>query len=282
MNGTSAVRRPAWEGRFAAAPLQARRWQLPSRRWQQWGDAFLNRWARWPAALGPEATFRRSRAGERSSPTFNRFDIAYVLAPVVQLALSRIPSLATQRAEAPARMSLHRPVVAAPRAAIERASWLVAPIAARPAAWTATERLLRRASSLTIERSKLYRYSEQLVASTSVQRDQTLVLRERARDVVEPGAAPRRLLRRAERQLPHDVAPQRLAFRAASAARAAKEDPVPSQPSPWRGRPASATEPAAGLAMPATPPLNIDRLTEQVIERIDRRVVAQRERLGRI
>ena len=96
-----------------------------------------------------------------------------------------------------------------------------------------------------------------------------------------------------------DLAPVGRRFQPAASGRPASPAAPEWQPSPLRQvvRPAVARaarpEPSAGTgasgsatpytpAQPTTPPLDVDRLTDQIIQIIDRRIIASRERLGRI
>ena len=260
------------------------RWVAASRRsrWQRWADALLRRWGR-AAEAAPVgiALLRGSRAAAPIVAARSRADVSVALAASFQLAWQRTTRLqpVLERLERH-QLSLVRTLLRPPR--VERRQGAVVPRVALPALVRVPERVLVKWFEARVERQIVERLGVQRVL---VRPRQDVVRLSTARLARREGPSldelSRRLQRRAERlspQGPVDV-PTRLASVRSAAApieRASEVLPGPSArglPARDRGR----HELAA-----AAPVVNIERITEQVIQHLDRRVTAQRERMGRI
>jgi hypothetical protein len=251
-------------------------------RWQRWADALRARSGR---ALGaPNASgmsFRRMRAGAPLLAVQQRFESVLVASPTYGFDLRRSAVVRNESWHVqPRQQTLVRVLMRATPAARE-ASPSQPPRRAAPPKIALTQRLVSRISSVLLERRLLSR----AVAHADGARAAVMVERIRPprpalRQATAVDDIPQRLLRRAERQV-------------AAAAALPPVRSVLARPAPPR-----ALERAEGLAPPrprgiaareatphvlsAPPVLNLDRITEQVIDRLDRRIIAQRERMGRV
>jgi len=272
------------EHRLLSRRTLATRWIAAARRsrWQRWADALAGRWGRAPGSSPLGLAFARSQ--HAAAPLVilqNRVDISVALAAAFQLAVRRSTVLAPAPMHIDRRqLSLVRLLLRGPRAErAELAALRQATVVPVSRVW---ERSLQRLLETRLERQLATRVTAHAVllrARTSEVVLQTRLVRRAAPPV---DVLPKRLLSRSVRQAPEDpsVVPTRLAAA-----------PRPAPPSIER-----ATEVLAGPAARSfmardagrhelvrePPPLNIERIAEQVIDRLDRRIVAQRERMGRV
>jgi hypothetical protein len=86
--------------------------------------------------------------------------------------------------------------------------------------------------------------------------------------------------RRIERPARGAAPPRRLAAPAAAGEHAMTPGPRPAGPPP--DRPSPATVPPAAGSPGGPPPVDLDQLTDQIVTRLDHRLIAHRERFGRV
>ena len=260
------------------------RWVAASHRsrWQRWAEALAGRWGRYLEATSIGLSLvRRSPARLSVLSVQQRVDVNVALAAAFQLATLRStlmqPSfLRVERHERDLRRVPRR----APR--LERvAASRVAPPA--PAALRGVEQLVRRVVESRLERQLMTRLTAQrLLVRSHASADVARRARVERRDGAALDELPKRLLRRAERQLPEGPPAVPARFAAArpalvpALAHVSESSPMP----PLRGFPAR--DAVRQDVMGQAPVLNIERIAEQVIDRLDRRITAQRERMGRV
>ena len=260
------------------------RWVASRRsRWQRWAEALAGRWGRAldGAPLGL-AFLRGPRPAAAWLALQNRVDVSVALGVTLQLASQRSTHVQHLLARIERQqLSLVRTLLRPPR--VERQAGPALPRAAVTAGTRVSARLLQERIEERIERRLVTRVS----APRVLIRPQADIERvSSARIAWREGPAldelPKRLQRRAERRVldgSFEVSTRLAAPR--SATRAAAERPNEALPGPFpSGSPAH--DRGRHELMGAVPALNIERITEQVIGRLDRRITAQRERMGRI
>jgi hypothetical protein len=251
-------------------------------RWQRWADALRARWGR--ALEVPKASgmsFRRMRSGAPLLAVQQRFESVLMARPTYRFDLRRSAVVRNESWLVQPRQTFVRLLMRATPAARE-ASPSLPTRRAESAKIALTERLVSRISSVLLERRLLSR----AVAHADGARAPVMVERIRPpRPALRKAAAvddiPQRLLRRAERQVAAaaPLPPVRSVLARPAPSRAVER--APDGLAPPRPRGIAARE-AAPHAPSAPPVLNLDRITEQVLDRLDRRIIAQRERMGRV
>jgi hypothetical protein len=241
------------------------------------------RWALLPGAPPLYASFRRSRAVGLGPTIVQRIEALLLFKQIFQFDQRRSvihrhdsrPS-STLSLNVVRALVLVRPVGRGGGAAVQR-------LRALPAA-SLVQRSVERRERLHRERevfkSRLVeRLTVRALSSAAVPAEASPP---RRRSAAADEGTPSRLARRSQRQVVDapNLAPLRLVIARPAPAPSARA--VPELSSPAGPRRAQSND--AAPAQPWTPPpaLNLERLAEQVIDRIDRRVVAQRERMGRI
>ena len=251
-------------------------------RWQHWARALAARWAR--VAVSPVLgwTFRRRLALATSWHVSNRLEALIELSQSLHFDLPR-GDLRRERSQPIYRRQLMlAPALAATRPRYRRLDQAKQG-PRRQALIPATERLLLRVAERWRDGSRLVRLAAarapRLVDATRAVRPSWL---QAPGGVLRVEELPQRLLRRTERHIIDAIVAPRLFSKTPRSAAPQGVERAPEAAARLGARPSSFYESAPALSSPSAPSPSLDRIAEQVLERLDRRVIAQRERMGRI
>lgn len=270
-----ALQRRQLPARSGAAPRRASRWQ-------RWASVLMARWGLRPGAPALSTSYRRSRPVALGPTIVQRIEASLLFRQSFQFDQRR--SVLHRHDARHSHVRTSHVVQALLRSVpVERWMSLAVPRLRALPPLSLLERSVERRERLHREREVfrlrlLERSSVHSLSSPPI-RAEAAALRRRAAPADD---APTRLARRVQRVIVDaaNLAPLRLVVARPTPAAAARA--VPELPSPPGLRRALPSDAAAAPAWTPQPALNLDRLAEQVIDRIDRRVVAQRERMGRI